>query len=123
MNKSHRKQMVREADFGKFLRRQLDEQSTPLPPHVREGLRKARTEALAERRKKSLQMPVFWKPVASFASVIAVIAALLYFNGFAPGDQFLFADNGTDAELLFGDEGFQFYEDLEFYRWLANNDL
>lgn len=121
MNNSDFKQTVREADFGDFLRHQLDEQSPPLPPHVSQSLRKARVKALTQHGTTPAFFMPLWKPVASLATVAVLAVTVMYFDGFAPTAPLLDAE--MDAELLFSDEGFQFYEDLEFYRWLANNNL
>lgn len=121
MNNPPLKRTVREADFSDYVRQQLDQQSAPLPRHVVQSLRTARVKALTQHPVKAAPGFPVWKPIASFATVMVLVGTVLYFNGYRPGDNFPDAD--MDAELLFSDEGFQFYEDLEFYRWLANNDL
>lgn len=122
MTDSHRKQTVREAEFSDYLRQQLNEQSQqPLSPRVVQGLRSARQQALAAQAAPwTISFFSTWKPIASFATAMVLVFSVIYLDGFSPAASL---DNDMDAELLFSEEGFQFYEDLEFYRWLANNNL
>lgn len=121
MTKLDKRRTVRAADFSDHLRQRLDEQSPPLAPEVLQALHKARIDALAqsERTVKSSRQSTFWKPVTRFATAAVLVLTVIYFNDLLPSSQ----SSDVDTELLFSDEGFQFYEDLEFYRWLANNDL
>lgn len=109
-----------EVDFSEQLRQRLETQSSPLTPQVQQGLRRARAEALAQ-RKASPHLAAFWKPVAGLATAAVLALATVHVKDLAGPQGFLDAD--MDAELLFSGESFQFYEDLEFYHWLANNDL
>lgn len=123
MTKPDYRQPVREADFADHLYQRLENQSTPLTPEVLQGLHRARTGALAQQKKtmESRGLPNVWKPAVPFTAAAVLALTVIHFNDFVPADEPRDAD--MDVELLFSEEGFQFYRDLEFYRWLANSDL
>ena len=97
----------------------LDKSVQTLDPETVTRLRHIRTEAVergTSRVWKSLG-PLFRFPAASLATAAAVLLAafLYFFNPFGTHVQ-----NGVDVpEMLVTHENLEFYEQLDFYRWLT----
>ena len=108
-------------------RRLLDESAQALDGASLSRLNRARQTALEQRRRTLrpwfvpaglasacavlLAVAVVWRPPVSMQAnggVQAPIAAGLQGSGLAAGD----------LDIVSGDEGLEFYQDLEFYAWL-----
>jgi hypothetical protein len=115
----------------------LDNSAEQLPSHIVSKLRQARYQAL-EQGKPITWLPRTWFPktwlprtwlklptltqhpwIASCASLLAVVLILGYTQLKPTTDEKLMAMD-EESEILFADDNIELYEDLEFYRWLAN---
>lgn len=111
----------REKDFEVKAREALDRGTENLDPRTLARLRRIRTEALeGEKRGRAEFRPWFPIPLGGLAMAsVAILAAILYFNlpGGGPNQAGI-----EDLDLLASGEGLDFYEDLEFYAWLAEEE-
>lgn len=95
----------------------LDEGAANLDGATRSRLAQARARALQPRHAVRL----WWLP-AGGAVFASVLAALLWLGQPAPlpGNGF----NGVaDLELLTSNDGLELYQELDFYRWLEEEDV
>jgi len=112
-------------------RRVLDESAQSLDGATLSRLNRARQAALAQRRSALrpwfvpagfasacallLAVAVVWRaplPMQAKGGAQTPIATALQSGGFAAGD----------LDIVSGDEGLEFYQDLEFYAWLDQQD-
>jgi hypothetical protein len=81
-------------------------------------LNRGRQAALAE-----LESPtkawIRWAPAPGLAA--AVLMAVVMFRG--PGDVDVISAPASDFEMLLSEESIEMLEDLEFYSWLATQEL
>lgn len=102
----------------------LDGSEQQLPSHIVSKLRQARQRALETARAKSTRRfrfpqltPQPW--LASCASLLSVALIVGYIQLHPTADEQLVAMD-EESEILFADDNLELYEDLAFYRWLAN---
>ncbi|NQV85722.1 MAG: hypothetical protein HQ492_01420 [Woeseiaceae bacterium] len=81
-------------------------------------LNRGRQAALAETARPNLQW-LRWMPATGFA--VAVLMAVMVLRG--PGDIDVISAPTTDFEILLSEESIEMLEDLEFYSWLATQEL
>ncbi|GAB1270233.1 hypothetical protein NBRC116493_34870 [Aurantivibrio infirmus] len=106
-------------EFQSHLKDRLEHEQEPLSPGINYRLRKARQKAVEASSKSKLP---YWKPMLSAASFAVVVLAIGFFV--MPGNQLnTDAITSNDSEILLEDNDFEFYEDLEFYAWLADNNF
>ncbi len=100
----------------------LDEQAESTDPEILARLRTARREAVAEIATRSQPAQTRWwgvpAPALAFATLLLVSAAVFFTTGkdHAP------LSTIEDLELLASNPNLEFYEDLDFYDWLAEED-
>lgn len=103
----------REQAFLANARRVLDASASAVDPATRARLKSARAAALAARRPRLSARLNWWLPAGGLATAAA--AALLTWSLWlapaAPGFEHL--------DLLTAADSLEFYSDLEFYTWLA----
>lgn len=95
----------------------LDRSTEALSPEIVARLRQARLQALEARPRRSSRL--VWAGGLATAAV-AILVMVLWWPS-APGPKH-HEPSMEDLELLTAPESLDFYEDLEFYRWLADAD-
>ena len=81
-------------------------------------LNRGRQAALAESARPITQW-LRWMPATGIAA--AVLMAVIMLRG--PGDIDVISAPATDLEILLSEESIEMLEDLEFYSWLATQEL
>ena len=105
-----------EKAFLAGVKQALDENAHNMDELTVARLRAARRRALSAKPKR-----LFWPLPAAVAT--AVVAGVMVWQLSDPGMPGMMAEAGTeDMELLMSEEGIEFYEDIEFYQWLAFNE-
>ena len=99
--------------FETRIRDALDEGLDGIAPDVARRLRRARHEAIAQADRRSLRR---WAPAAALALASLVLAAVILRPAEKPAELPLTA---ADLEIIAADDSLQFYEELDFYQWLA----
>ena len=102
--------------FINAVKRELDQGAEELSPEMASRLREARREALCQ---PSRRLPWFrpaWGLAA--AAVMGMILTVVWLG--QPGEPSL--QVLEDAELLASSDALEFYEDLDFYYWLAEHE-
>ena len=98
----------------------LNERAAGLPRHAAtlSRLNQARQAALATR---SRGVRAWWLPAAGLAASCALLFAVVAWYPSAHNPVATVHPATTDAEIA-GDDGIEFYQDLEFYAWLDAQD-
>jgi len=112
-----------DAEFAARAGQRLRDSAESLDAHTRSRLNQARQRALQELSPRPL-----WHrhPVLAGAATAAVaVVALLMWQPIGNGPEGIAppALDAPDLELLMTDESLDMLEDLEFYTWLATEDL
>lgn len=122
---------IQAKEIPTHLQERLNDEQEPLPSGIQYRLRAARQQAL-EGATKSRNKHAYWIPGLSFASFAAVIVSVGFFVMTEKPIQTDMPLASTlanttvasiDSDILMEDEDFEFYEDLEFYAWLADNNF
>ena len=103
-----------EQAFLTKVRQTLDDNAQGMDEFSVARLRAARHRALSAKPSRPL-----WPLPAAVAS--ALIAGVMVWQLSDPGMPGMVAEV-EDMELLMSEEGIEFYEDIEFYQWLAFNE-
>jgi len=97
--------------------RALDRQTSELDEETLQGISAARRQALAQ-LKEPVHTFYYWGWMAggsvAFACSALIISAVL----FRPEIPLNFSPQGLEFELMASQDDLEFYEELEFYRWL-----
>ncbi len=97
----------------------LNEGAQHLDPRTRERLERVRIRALsAAEEKRGFFTPLRWIMVGGFATATVAATALLFWLYTSPPGA-LSAKQIEDLEILTSREQMDFYQNLDFYRWLA----
>ena len=104
----------------KRIRDELAAGVTDLPPHITARLRESRRQAVARWEKHPWLCAIpRWATIGSLATAatLLVVVGLWHQSPLRP------QPNGTveDLEIVSTQEGLELFEDLEFYRWLAED--
>lgn len=107
------------------LKASLDDSTQALPAHVVSRLRQAREQAVQVQSPRIKSNSRWWQfsfatyhPWMTACASVITLAVLVGYSQFARDPAL---DNlEQETEILFADEDLDLYEDLEFYRWLAN---
>jgi len=99
--------------FETRIRGALDQGLEGIEPDVARRLRRARHEAIAQADRPRLRR---WAPAAALALASLVLAVVILGPAKKPADLPLTA---ADLEIIAADDSLQFYEELDFYQWLA----
>ncbi len=93
-----------------------------LEPESRERLEQIRTKALrlVKEPRTGFFTPMRWIMVGGFATATMAAAALFFWLSASPG--YLAVRHVEDFEILTSREQIDFYQNLEFYRWLATKE-
>lgn len=106
----------RERKFLDDARAVLDDSVRDLDGATRSRLAQARNAALDRKRRTRRRLVTWGSPVGLAAA--AALLAVLFIGREAPVDESYVAD----LDLLGSGETIEFYEDLEFYEWLAETE-
>lgn len=100
----------------------LDAGNDALPAHVVSKLRSARETAMESSTKNGwFRLPVVGQhPWMTACASVMALALLIGYGQFETNSDSPFEQLDVESEVLFADEELELYEDLEFYRWLAN---
>lgn len=102
--------------FTEFAKRTLDQSVQDLDSETRSRLSSARQTELSQSFKPRWSFYPAW-------GIAAACAALLTFTLWEAQPPPVIATLSIDdVEILASADGWEFYEDLEFYSWLAEND-
>ncbi len=104
-------------------RRVLDKQIETLDGKTLSRLQRARTQALQPIQQKTparFHMSLGW--TAGFAAVVVLSVTLALLSSGERNYSQDFVAGLADAELLADDESIEFYEELDFYIWLEQQN-
>ncbi len=109
----------REKQIVEKIRGFLNESTESLSPDIRLRLQESRIQALRVVEKRRAWFFPFprWITVGSLATVMTAI--LIFFFWFDVPTQEVPTKQVEDFEILTSREKIDFYQDLEFFRWLA----
>lgn len=109
-------------EFANCVKTQLNLSEQQLPATVVSKLRQAREQALQQEKRNKFDVSTLfqYRWVASCASLltVAIVVGYLHTSQLSVDKQLMAMD--AEADILFADDSLDLYEDLEFYRWLAN---
>lgn len=107
-----------ESVFLDRVRRTLDDSADNLDARTLSQLTQARHRALEEARSKpSLYRRPFWLSLAGLATATVVVFLAIFLARDPSGPQYYSAIE--DVEILAASENPEFFAELEFYAWLA----
>jgi len=112
----------REKHFLEKVKDLLNEGVENLDRQTGQRLENIRIKALeASKEKRSgFFTPLRWIMVGGFATATMAAAALFFWLSTSPGD--LPARHVEDFEIITSEERIDFYQNLDFYRWLATKE-
>ena len=93
----------------------LDRQTCQCLENIRVGALRA-----TEERRSGLFVPLRWIMVGGFATATMAVVAFFFWLSTSPGN--LPAKQAEDFEIITSQERIDFYQNLDFYRWLATED-
>ena len=114
---------LQENDFLEQVSSALDKSCDSIDGYTQSRLTRIRHQAL-DRTKQASRWKV-WGPVGAAGLACSMVLVLNFgIQSQAPVSDTLIGDTAIeDLDLLTADEGLEFFEDLEFYQWLAENDF
>jgi len=114
------KRVKPEERFVARVREVLEESVATLDVGTRARLAGLRRAALVTRRPRAARSPRPWPrwPIWAAAATLALVAAV-YFAMSRPTSEPAIARAAEDLEIVTAADGLEFYEQLDFYTWLA----
>ena len=107
-----------ESAFLDKVRRTLDDSADNLDARTLSQLTQARHRALEEAKSKpSLHRRPFWFSLAGLVTAAAVVVLVIFLARDPSGSEYYSAIE--DVEILVASEDPEFFADMEFYAWLA----
>lgn len=97
----------------------LSERAEEIDAKTRSRLRENRYAALQSLQPRKRPLSWMWPATGIAVACTAVLAFFLFLK--EPGSQEI-VSNMEDIELLASSEPIEFYDDLEFYEWLAERE-
>jgi hypothetical protein len=114
-NKQEKRLLEKAKDLLNEGAEKLDSQTTRRLEHIRLAALSA-----TEKRHAGFLPPSRWVTVGAFATAAMAVVAVVFWLRTSPGD---FPDKDIeDLEIIASKEQVDFYENLEFYRWLATKE-
>ncbi len=110
------KHKIQEYKLVNFAKKTLDCSIQNLDSHTLSRLQSARQTA----RSHSTETHAWVQPAWALAAACLMIITIVLWNTDSPEITATLAFE--DVEILASADGWEFYEDLEFYAWLAEND-
>ena len=107
-----------EKEFAEQARRAFDESVDGLDAATLSRLNRGRQAAI-EASRRTDRLWLRWLPATGLAA--AVLLAVFAMRG--PADLDIITAPASDFEILLSEESIEMLEDLEFYSWLATQDL
>ncbi len=107
-----------EPDFANRAKQAFDESVDSLDAATLSKLNRSRHAALAELN-NSGSVWLRWMPATGVAAAVLVAVVMLQ----SPGEIDVINAPASDFEILLGEESIEMLEDLEFYSWLATQEL
>ncbi len=108
--------MNREKDLIDHIKRHLDESVEDIDAPTAARIAVARATALREGTKRRL---VWYWPAVGVATAAAVLLAfMITFRSVPPQ---LTAEHQEELKVIASEQNMEFYENLDFYAWLAEN--
>ena len=107
-----------DTQFAEQAKEAFDESVDGLDAATLSRLNRGRQAALAASRNPAANW-LRWMPATGLAAVVL----LTVFTLRAPDEIEVIGAPAVDLEILLGEESIEMLEDLEFYRWLASQDL
>ena len=110
----------RDETFIRSIVRELDDETDRLPPAVVRRLREGRLRAIDGWQGVWGRLPIVprWITAGGFATVTVLVVALsIWLGGNNNSKQ---VKNLDELEIASAQEQLEFYEELDFYRWLAD---
>ena len=104
--------------IARTAKQSFDESVDRLDAATLSSLNRGRQAALAEIARSSRRWQQ-WMPATGLAA--AVLLAVFAFRG--PAEVDFVGEPATDIEILLSEESIEMFEDLEFYSWLATQEL
>ncbi len=93
----------------------LDQQTCQRLRNIRIGALRA-----TEERRSGFFIPLHWIMVGGFATATMAAVALFFWLSTSPGN--FPAKNAEDFEIITSQERIDFFQNLDFYRWLATEE-
>ncbi len=111
-----------EKEFVQRAKQSLDEGLNRIPPQTMTRLRKTRREAVRQAESGGFDIASWFPaPMKALATAAVAVLALSTALHFSPGG--LTSGSGEELELVASAEDLELSEDLEFYAWLAEEEL
>ncbi len=110
-------------EFSICVKQQLDDSTQQLPSHIVSKLHQARNKAVEQSRQQRAWFNwnlITQHPVVASCASLFMVALIVGYIQFKPSAEQQMLAMDAEAEILFADDDMELYEDLEFYRWLAN---
>lgn len=117
-----RGEMIDNEEALKRARSDLERSADTIPPDVIGRLRNIRARAvdLAEKREQRIFCIPRWVTAGGLASLaILVVAVSLWLSPVGPGS---LVKGDEDIDIITSNEQLEFYEDLDFFLWLEENE-
>jgi hypothetical protein len=111
-----------EERFVARVREVLEESAAKLDGGTRARLAGLRRSALASGQAREASSPRLWLrwPIWAAAATLALVATV-YFTTPRPTPEQMAASAAEDLEIVTAADGLEFYEQLDFYTWLAED--
>ena len=113
---------MNEKEFLQQLKSRLDEDTEALDAETLSRLNRSRQAALQQLDKKKswFSMPA-WMPATGGLATVMLLTGVLMFKA---EDVAVITDNGAvEMEIIAAQDSFELYEQLDFYLWLAEEDV
>jgi hypothetical protein len=110
--------MKPEDRFAESAKRLLDQDAAAMDKAAAARLRRARLSALGRETTDAGSRLLRWRLPAALATAAAVLAIVVALS-LRPSPPSLATGPVEDLELLAESDSLEFYEDLDFYAWLA----
>ena len=111
--------------FIEQTKKKLDESIVNLDSEIKDKLYAARRNAVTQHLKKKAEkgkskFSIRWLAVPSFALTAIIILGVFIQTGLWQSDDFT---SETDLEIVSTLDNIELYDDLEFYQWLAEEEI
>ena len=110
-----------EKKFLSVVKKALDQSADDLDGNIQSRLRQARYRALEQAEGKKVWLPGWGLSTASVATAaLVMLIAAFYFKG--PQQEVPQVNVLDEIEIVGSEESLEFYDELDFYVWLAEEE-